>query len=53
MKKTSLTNIFVLKIRNFIVVSYQKYCVMSETIHDRLMQIIKQEEMSVAAFERA
>ena len=29
-----------------------QYCVMSETIHDRLMQIIKQEEMSVAAFER-
>jgi len=26
---------------------------MSETIHDRLMHIIKQEEMSVAAFERA
>ena len=26
---------------------------MSETIHDRLAQIIKREEMSVAAFERA
>lgn len=25
---------------------------MSETIHDRMMQIIKQEQMSVAAFER-
>jgi plasmid maintenance system antidote protein VapI len=26
---------------------------MSETIHDRLIQIIKREEMSIAAFERA
>lgn len=26
---------------------------MSETIHERLMQVIRREEMSVAAFERA
>jgi len=26
---------------------------MSETIHERLVQVIKREKMSVAAFERA